>query len=65
MLALAVFIPASGWVADRSARGRRSLSAIVVFTWPRCCAGFRTSWTFTAARLLQGIGGAMMVPVGA
>jgi EmrB/QacA subfamily drug resistance transporter len=65
MLALAVFIPVSGWVADRF--GSRSVfaTAIVVFTLASILCGLSQSvGQFTAARILQGIGGAMMVPVG-
>jgi EmrB/QacA subfamily drug resistance transporter len=65
LLTVAVFIPASGWVTDRF--GARSVfaSAIVTFTVASVlCALSPTLWTFTAARVLQGIGGAMMVPVG-
>jgi EmrB/QacA subfamily drug resistance transporter len=65
LLTVAVFIPASGWVTDRF--GARSVfaSAIVTFTAASVlCAASPTLWTFTAARVLQGIGGAMMVPVG-
>lgn len=65
MLALAVFIPVSGWVADRF--GTRTVfgGAIVVFTLASVLCGMSGSVeTFTAARVLQGLGGAMMVPVG-
>src|SRR5580692_4226062 len=65
LLTVAVFIPASGWVTDRF--GARSVfaCAIVVFTLSSVlCAASGTLWQFTAARVLQGIGGAMMVPVG-
>jgi EmrB/QacA subfamily drug resistance transporter len=65
MLALAVFIPISGWIADRY--GSRSVyaSAIVVFTVASLLCGLcNGTASFTAARVLQGIGGAMMVPVG-
>jgi MFS family permease len=65
MLALAVFIPVSGWVADRF--GSRSVfaTAIVVFTLASILCGLSQSvGQFTAARILQGIGDAMMVPVG-
>ncbi|RQS59291.1 MFS transporter [Burkholderia sp. Bp8963] len=65
MLALAVFIPISGWIADRY--GSRTVfgSAIVVFTGASILCGLSNGVaSFTAARLLQGIGGAMMVPVG-
>jgi EmrB/QacA subfamily drug resistance transporter len=65
MLTLAVFIPASGWVADRF--GARSVfcSAIAVFTLGSILCGASTSLeTLIAARIFQGVGGAMMVPVG-
>ena len=65
MLTLAVFIPASGWIADRF--GARSVfcSAIVVFTLGSVLCGASTSLaTLIGARVFQGLGGAMMVPVG-
>ena len=65
LLMLAVFIPASAWVADRY--GTRTVfgAAIGVFTVASVLCGISNSlWTFTAARILQGLGGAMMVPVG-
>jgi EmrB/QacA subfamily drug resistance transporter len=65
LLTLAVFIPISGWVADRF--GARSVfaSAITTFTVASLLCGFSHTLTqFTLMRILQGIGGAMMVPVG-
>lgn len=65
LLTLAVFIPASGWVADRF--GARSVfcTAICIFTAASILCGISNGlFTFTAARIVQGIGGAMMVPVG-
>jgi MFS family permease len=65
MLTLAVFIPLSGWVADRF--GSRSVfaAAIGIFTFSSLlCALSHTLTQFTLVRILQGIGGAMMVPVG-
>ncbi|MBC8737753.1 MFS transporter [Paraburkholderia sp. UCT31] len=65
MLALAIFIPASGWVADRCGARTVFVSAIGVFTVASVLCGLSQNVPeFTAARLLQGIGGAMMVPVG-
>src|SRR3984885_3085975 len=65
MLALAIFIPVSGWVADRVGSRTVFFSAIVVFVIASVLCGLSNSVTeFTAARLLQGAGGAMMVPVG-
>ena len=65
LLAIAVFIPISGWVADRF--GQRTVfgGAIVVFTGASVLCGLSNGLVeFTVARILQGIGGAMMVPVG-
>ena len=62
LLALAVFIPISGWVADRF--GQRSVfgGAIIVFTGASILCGLSNGLVeFTLARILQGIGGAMMV----
>lgn len=65
MLMLAVFIPISGWVADRYGTRTVFMSAIAVFTLSSILCGMSTGlWQFTAARIIQGIGGAMMVPVG-
>ncbi|SEB17003.1 MFS transporter [Paraburkholderia sartisoli] len=65
MLALAIFIPASGWVADRCGSRTVFFSAVVVFTLASVLCGMSQNVVqFTAARVLQGIGGAMMVPVG-
>ena len=64
MLMLAVFIPISGWVADRYGTRTVFMSAIAVFTLSSILCGISTGlWQFTAARIIQGIGGAMMVPV--
>src|ERR1700683_1151131 len=65
LLTLAVFIPISGWVADRF--GSRSVfaAAIAIFHLSSLlCAAFHPPPQFTLMRILQGIGGAMMVPVG-
>src|SRR6478672_7835052 len=65
MMTLAVFIPASGWVADRFGARTVFCSAIVVFTLGSILCGASTSIeTLIAARVFQGVGGAMMVPVG-
>ncbi len=65
MLTLAVFIPASGWVADRFGARTVFCSAIVVFTTGSILCGASSSLeTLIAARVFQGLGGAMMVPVG-
>ena len=65
LITLAVFIPISGWVADRF--GSRSVFAAAIATFTIAsllCGASHTLTQFTAMRILQGIGGAMMVPVG-
>jgi EmrB/QacA subfamily drug resistance transporter len=65
LLTLAVLIPASGWAADRFGARRVFAAAIAVFTLASILCGVCQSlWTFALARVLQGCGGAMMVPVG-
>ena len=65
LLSLAVFIPASGWIADRYGSRRVFRAAILVFTIGSVLCGRATSLPFLVlARILQGAGGAMMVPVG-
>ncbi len=65
LLSLAVFIPLSGWAADRYGAQRVFRSAIVVFTVGSILCGLSQSLLqLVGARVLQGIGGAMMVPVG-
>ncbi|HEX3346116.1 MAG TPA: MFS transporter, partial [Polyangiaceae bacterium] len=64
-LALAVFIPVSGWVADRFGTRRVFASAIGLFTLGSLLCGLSNSiHVLVACRILQGCGGAMMVPVG-
>ena len=65
MLTLAILIPASGWVADRFGLRTVFAAAIGVFTLASILCGYCHSLeTFVLARILQGAGGAMMVPVG-
>lgn len=65
MLALAVFIPASGWVADRFGTRTVFRAAIAVFVLGSVLCSQAGSLEFLVfARVVQGIGGAMMVPVG-
>ena len=64
-LSLAVFIPVSGWVADRFGTRRVFASAIGLFTLGSFLCGVSTSiHVLVACRILQGCGGALMVPVG-
>jgi len=65
LLALAIFIPASGSAADRFGARHVFAAAIAIFTLGSVACGLSGSMTtFVAARFAQGIGGAMMVPVG-
>lgn len=65
LLTVAVMIPLSGWLSDRFGARRVFCVAIVVFTLASVlCAGSQTLWEFVLARVVQGVGGAMMVPVG-
>jgi EmrB/QacA subfamily drug resistance transporter len=65
MLSLAVFIPLSGWLADRFGARRIFCTAIVVFTLSSLGCALATDLnTLIAARICQGMGGAMMMPVG-
>ena len=65
LLALAVFVPVSGWMADRFGAKRVFISAIVVFTASSVACGLAHSLIeLVICRTLQGMGGAMMTPVG-
>ncbi|WP_448097875.1 MFS transporter [Luteibacter yeojuensis] len=65
MLSLAVFIPASGAIADRYGSRNVFRTAIALFTLGSILCGISGNLTLLVlSRLLQGIGGAMMVPVG-
>jgi len=64
-LSLAVFIPISGWMADRFGTRRVFASAIGIFTLGSFLCGISSNiHSLVAFRILQGCGGAMMVPVG-
>lgn len=65
ILSLAVGIPVSGWMADRFGTRRVFATAISIFTLASVLCGLSLNAPMmVAARLLQGIGGAMMMPVG-
>lgn len=65
LLSLSVFIPASGWVADRYGTRTVFRAAIAIFTIGSILCGRAETLPFlVAARVLQGAGGAMMIPVG-
>lgn len=65
MLTMAVLIPASGWLADRFGLRRCFLAAILLFTLgSAACALASTLNELVLARILQGMGGALLLPVG-
>ncbi|MEJ5899994.1 DHA2 family efflux MFS transporter permease subunit [Ochrobactrum teleogrylli] len=65
LVALAVFIPVSGWMADRFGAKNVFRAAIAVFVVGSiACAAANSLTAFVVARFLQGMGGAMMTPVG-
>ena len=65
MLTVALLIPASGWVADRFGTRRIFFSAIVLFTLGSLLCAMSASFNqLVMARVVQAIGGALMLPVG-
>lgn len=65
LVSIAVFIPASGWLGDRFGGRRVLLVAVVVFAGASALCGFATSLPeLVAFRVLQGVGGGLMTPVG-
>jgi EmrB/QacA subfamily drug resistance transporter len=65
LLSLAIFIPASGWTADRYGTRNVFRAAIAVFVLGSIgCAASHSLQEFVLARIVQGMGGAMMTPVG-
>ncbi len=65
LVAQAVFIPASAWIADKYGARRVFVLAIGVFVLGSIMCGMATSlFGFVLARVIQGLGGALMMPVG-
>ncbi|PDQ18963.1 MFS transporter [Mesorhizobium sanjuanii] len=65
MLTMAVFVPLSGWLADRFGARNIFLIAIALFTMASVACGVSGNLTqFVAARAVQGLGSALMTPVG-
>jgi EmrB/QacA subfamily drug resistance transporter len=65
LIALAILIPISGWVADRYGARRVYCGSILVFVAGSLCCGLSHSLTpLVIGRLVQGMGGSMMSPVG-
>lgn len=65
LIALAIFIPVSGWIADRFGTRRVFCTSIVLFIVASIlCGASRTLTQFVLFRVMQGMAGAMMTPVG-
>jgi EmrB/QacA subfamily drug resistance transporter len=65
LVSLTVFIPASGWLGDRFGGRRALLGAVAIFTVASALCGLSTSLgELIGFRILQGLGGAVMTPVG-
>lgn len=65
LLSLAIFIPISGWVADKYGIKRVFMIALFVFTLSSLWCGFAGNlWELMLARFLQGLGGSHMLPLG-
>lgn len=65
LLAVAALVPLSGWIADRYGAKRVFAAAIAIFTLASIGCGAATSlWSFILARIVQGMGGALMMPIG-
>lgn len=65
LISLSVFVPASGWIADHFGPRQVFRAAVVIFTLGSVLCGIAPDLlSLVAARILQGAGGAMMVPVG-
>ena len=65
LLTVALFIPASGWLADRFGTQRVFLAAILIFSLGSLLCAFAPALPWlVAARVVQGVGGALLLPVG-
>ncbi|HEL8433489.1 TPA: MFS transporter [Legionella pneumophila] len=65
LLSLAIFIPISGWIADKYGVKKVFIAAIGVFTLSSLWCGFTQSlWELVLARIIQSVGGSLTVPVG-
>ena len=65
LLSLAIFIPISGWIADKFGIKRVFMIALAIFTLSSFWCGFATGLReLVAARIFQGMGGSLMLPLG-
>ena len=64
LMTMAILVPASGWLADRFGARRVFVNAVRIYLIGSLCCGLSNSLAqLVAARILQGVGGAMMTPV--
>jgi EmrB/QacA subfamily drug resistance transporter len=65
LLSLAIFIPISGWIADKFGVKKVFIAAVAVFTLSSVWCGFTNNlWELIVARIVQGLGGSLTMPVG-
>lgn len=65
LLSLAIFIPISGWIADKFGIKKVFICAIALFTLSSIWCGFTQNlWELISARIIQGLGGSLTLPVG-
>ncbi len=65
LLSLAIFIPISGWLADKYGIKRIFIIALIIFTTSSILCGYSTTiYQLIVARFLQGLGGSLMLPIG-
>ncbi|MBY0544355.1 MAG: MFS transporter, partial [Gammaproteobacteria bacterium] len=65
LLSLAIFIPISGWLADRYGEKKTFIAAMTIFTLTSIACGLSHNLTLLIIfRFIQGFGGALMMPVG-
>lgn len=65
LLSLAIFIPISGWIADKFGIKKVFMVAVITFTLSSVWCGFTQNlWELIAARIIQGLGGSLTLPIG-
>ena len=65
LLSLAIFIPISGWIADKYGSKKVFITALIIFTLSSIWCGFANNVIqLVIARFVQGFGGALGLPVG-
>lgn len=65
LLSLAIFIPISGWLADKYGIKKVFIIALGIFTLSSVSCGFSNNlWELVVARIFQGLGGSLMAPLG-